>query len=90
MADFFDNMDFEDAELMEQLSRLMFELRVGRDTLLKQYDVADAAALLEKIRSGAVPEHPAYDHYLSLAVLDETREAVRAELKDFLPKVKPA
>ena len=90
MADFFDNMDFEDAELMQQLSRLMFELRVGRDTLLKQYDVADAAALLEKIRSGAVPEHPAYDHYLSLAVLDETREAVRAELKDFLPKVKPA
>lgn len=90
MANFFDEMDFDDAELMEQLARVLFDLRVSRDTLLKQYDSANAAVLLEKIRSGAVPEHPAYDHYLSLAVLDETREAVRAELKDFLPRVKPA
>lgn len=90
MANFFDEMNFDDAELMEQLASVLFDLRVSRDSLLKQYDSANAAALLEKIRTGAVPEHPAYDHYLSLAVLDETREAVRAELKDFLPKVKPA
>lgn len=88
MADFFSDIDYEDAEQMEQLSRLMFEFRSGRDTLLKQYEVADAAALFGKIRSGALPEHPAYDHYLSLNILDEMREAVRNELKAFLPGVK--
>lgn len=90
MADFFDGMDFEDVGQMEQLSRLMFEFRRSRDGLLKQYGVTDAAALLEKIREGQVDEHPAYEHYLSLNILDDMREALRAELRDFLPKVRPA
>lgn len=88
MADFFNDIDYEDAEQMEQLSRLMFEFRTGRDTLLKQYEVADAASLLEKIRTGVLPEHPSYDHYLSLNILEEMRVAVRDELKAFLPGVK--
>ncbi len=90
MANFFDEISFDDAERMEQLARLIFEFRVSRDGLLRQYEVADAAGLLESISSGAVAEHPGYDHYLSLKVLDEMREAVRAELKDLRPGVKPA
>ncbi len=90
MADFFDGMDFEDAGQMEQLSRLIFEFRMSRDNLLKQYALPDAAALLEKIRSGELPEHPTYEHYLSLKILDDMREAMRGELKDFLPRVRPA
>lgn len=90
MADFFDGMDFDDVGHMEQLSRLIFEFRMSRDVVLKQYEVADAAALLEKIKKGQVEEHPAYEHYLSLKILDDMRETLRSELKDFLPKVRPA
>ena len=89
MANFFDNISPDDAGQMEQLARVIFELRVSRDDLLKRYEVADAAALLEKISKGVVEEHPGYDHYLSLHVLEGMREVVRAEMKDFLPKVKP-
>ena len=88
MANFFDSIGLDDAEHMEQLSRLMFEFRVSRDGLLRQYGVSDAAGLLERIRTGEVAEHPGYDHYLSLTILDDMHGAVRAELKDFLPKVK--
>lgn len=88
MADFFSDIDYEDAEQMEQLSRLMFEFRSSRDTLLKQYEVTDAAGLLDKIRRGELPEHPGYEHYLSLNILEEMRETVRNELKNFLPGVK--
>ena len=88
MRDFFENLSSEDAEQAQRLSRLTYDLRVSRGTLLKQYDVADAAALLDKIRSSVVPEHPAYEHYLSAKILDEMRETIRAELKDFLPRMK--
>jgi hypothetical protein len=89
MADFYNNLDIDDAEQVEQLSRLMFELRTSRDTLLKTYGVSDASGLLALIRAGSVAEHPAYEHFLSLRILDDTRESVRDELKAFLPKVRP-
>lgn len=90
MTDFFNDMDGEDAGQLEQLSRVIFDLRASRNTLLQQYAVDDAAALLEKIRTGAVAEHPAYDHYLSIAILEDMRETVRNELKNLLPQVKRA
>ncbi len=89
MQKFFENLSYEDAEQLQQLSRLVYDFRSSRSSLLKQYDVADEALLLEKIRAGLVPEHPGYDHYLSAKILDEMREIIRAELRDFLPKVKP-
>lgn len=89
MQNFFDNLPYEDAEQIRQLSQLVYEFRVGRDTLLKQYQVADEAALLDKIRANEVAEHPGYEHYLSAKILAEMRETLRAELKEFLPKVKP-
>lgn len=89
MQNFYENLPYEDAEQLQQLSQMVYDFRISRSKLLEQYDVADEAALLEKIRTGIVSEHPAYDHYLSARILDEMREIIRAELKDFLPKVKP-
>lgn len=88
MTEFFNDFDFDDATRMEDLARLMFELRYSCDTLKEQYQVASAAELLAQIKVGAVAEHPAYEHYLSMNMLDEMREAVRSEIKDFLPRVK--
>lgn len=90
MPAFYDNLDPEDAAQMEQLARLIFDFRASRDSLLKQYGVVDASALLQKILSGEIAEHPAYEHYLSLKILDDLREALRDELRDFLPGVKPS
>ncbi|SMB27024.1 conserved protein of unknown function [Sterolibacterium denitrificans] len=88
MADFFHDFDAEDATRMEELARLIHEFRVSIDGLRQQYAVATAAELLAKIKAGSVAEHPAYEHYLSLTILDEMRETVRAEMRDFLPRVK--
>lgn len=84
MTNFFDKMPFETAARMEQLSRLMYELRENRACLLAQYEVADESALLERIRGGEIAEHPAYEHYLGARVLRESHDAVRNELRDLL------
>lgn len=88
MADFFNDVDPADAARMEELARLIHEFRVSLDSLKQRYGVVTAMELLEQIKAGRVAEHPAYEHYLSLTILDEMREAVREEMKAFLPKVK--
>lgn len=80
MNNFFERVPFEAARELEQLSRLAFELREAAKQTLAPYGVDDAQALLERIRTGDVPEHPAYDEYLSARILLEAREAVRNEL----------
>lgn len=87
MANFYDDFEPEDAIQLEQLSRLIYELRENRSTILKGYGVADEIALLEQIYTGAVPEHPAYEHYLSARILSDTRETVRAMLAECLKEV---
>lgn len=84
MTNFFDKMPFETAARIEQLSRLMYELRENRAHLLGQYEVADESELLGRIRGGAIAEHPAYEHYLGARVLRESHDAVRNELRDML------
>ncbi|HEY9380820.1 MAG TPA: DUF6516 family protein [Burkholderiales bacterium] len=84
MANFFDKLPFETAAGMEQLSRLMYELRDHRAQLLAQYEAADEAALLERIGDGRVAEHPAYEHYLGTCILTTSRDAVRTELQAML------
>jgi hypothetical protein len=36
--------------------------------------------LLDKVRQGAVTEHPGYEHYLSALILEQMRAQIRAEL----------
>ena len=87
MANFFENLDPETADELEQLSRLNYELRENRRALLGAYDADGDAALLRLIEDGAVAEHPAYEHFLAARILAETRETVRALLDERLKEV---
>jgi hypothetical protein len=70
-----------DLQGMEALyAKTLYALRETRKTLLKQYGVEDEKSLLEKIRSGELGEHPAYDHYLSALIVEQTRMQLRADI----------
>ncbi len=84
MPEFFESVPFETATEIEQLARLGYELRENRQAVLQFHEVADEAALLQKIQSGEVAEHPAYEHYLAARILADTRETVRATLAERL------
>lgn len=84
MPEFFETVPFEMATEIEQLSKLTYELRENRKTILQFHDVADEAALLQKIQTGAAAEHPAYEHYLAARILADTRETARSALTDIL------
>ncbi|NMG75042.1 hypothetical protein [Aromatoleum diolicum] len=88
MANFFDNIELTDAQQLEQLSRLIFELRENRNDILKSYGVTDEIELLEQIYSTKVPEHPSYEHYLSARILCDTRETVRVMMGECLNEVR--
>jgi hypothetical protein len=88
MNDFYANLATDDAERLDRLAKLNAHLRDNRAALLAQYLVADEAVLLEKVRAGEVPEHPAYDHYLAARLVQQMRQSVRAELDDLLRKVR--
>lgn len=90
MPSFFDTIEPEVAAEFEQLSRLMYELRENRNTVLAPYRTDDAAALLARIQAGDVDEHPGYEHYLSARILDATRETVRTVLREGLKEVRQA
>lgn len=82
MTDFFDNLDPDAANEVDQLSRLLYELRENRALVLKQHDARDEDELLALIESGAAGEHPAYEHYLAARILYDTRETVRQILAE--------
>jgi len=82
MVNFFENIEPDDAAELEALSRLIYELRESRESILKAYRVPDEIALLEQIYSGRVAEHPAYEHYLGARILSDTRETVRVMLAE--------
>lgn len=84
MGSFFDKMTMEEAEHVQGLTRMALELRENRKKLLAQYAAEDEQALLQKISSGEVDEHPAYEHYLSVRLLSRARETIREGLKDYL------
>jgi len=89
MPAFYDNLSAEDVETLDRLARLLLELRESRRQLLARHGAEDEAELLERIRRGEVPEHPAYEDYLGARLIADTREAIRAELKDYLLQLAP-
>jgi hypothetical protein len=84
MADFYRNLAHDKALEIEALSRLAYELREHRNAVLAQYGASDEADLLGQISSGALAEHPAYEHYLAARVLEQTRDSARALMAEKL------
>ena len=84
MANFYENLAPEDVTALDTLARLLLELRESRDQLLARHAAADETELLERIRSGAVAEHPAYEDYLGIRSIVLTRERIRGELRDYM------
>ncbi|GAB3550821.1 hypothetical protein GCM10027343_34390 [Noviherbaspirillum agri] len=71
----------EDPEGQQKLyAQINFVLRETRKEVLNRYGVDDEAALLEKIRSKAVEEHPAYNDYLGALIIEQTRQQVRGDM----------
>ncbi|NDP47692.1 MAG: hypothetical protein GZ085_04720 [Sulfuriferula multivorans] len=86
MSNFFENIDPDEAAEIDSLSKLAYEIRENKLTVLKAYAAEDEAALLQQIQDGAVAEHPAYEQYLAARILDDTREMVRALVSERLKK----
>lgn len=76
-------IDSMSAEALQDLyAKTVYLLRESRKAVLLRYAVDSEAALLEKIKHGEVGEHPAYDHYLSALILDQTRMQMRSEVME--------
>lgn len=87
MSGFFDNLPPEDAEHIDRMAKFTYELRENHALLLKKYGVTEEAELLQLIKNGVAQEHPAYEDYLSMCMLEQTRQLVRAEIQEYLAGV---
>ena len=87
MPGFYENLSPEDITTLDRLARLLIELRESHQSLLARHDVDTEEALLEKIRNGGTAEHPAYEDYLGARVILETREAIRADLRQCMLEI---
>jgi len=88
MAMFFENLAADDIDTIDKLTRLLHELRDGRKALLTRHGADDEDTLLAMIRSGKVDEHPAYEDYLGARSITSLRESIRADLKDYMLKIR--
>ena len=88
MPGFFDDFPLETAQEAEAMSALAYSLRRDRKSILDRHGVADAEQLLAAIRAGSLPEHPAYEDYLSAAALHAGHEAARESLRILLAETK--
>jgi hypothetical protein len=72
---------------VQQVARLIYETRENRRTVLAAVGATDDAGLLERITSGDIAEHPAYEHYLAARILGETHEDLRRFMAETLQEV---
>lgn len=88
MQAFFDRLSPDDADTLDRLARLLLELRDSRAALLARHQVSNEAELLDRIRCGAITEHPAYEDYLGAMSISQVREAIRADLRAYLQGIR--
>ena len=77
MSTIYDELSADQAMELSLVARLMYESRENRRMVLSAMNVSDEADLLDNIRTGAIAEHPAYEHYLAARILSDTQQAAR-------------
>ncbi|MDD3354720.1 hypothetical protein [Zoogloea sp.] len=87
MDPFYNHLPPEEAVEIEKLSRLMYEVRTARDEMLSRLNASTAEQALAAILSGDLPEHPGYEHYLSVRMLSDLHAQVRADVAARLAEV---
>lgn len=87
MSEFFKNIPPDEAEHIDRIAKLAFELRENRKLLLARHGAAEEAELAARIASGEVAEHPAYEDYLGAGILEQARLTIREELKQYMLEV---
>lgn len=90
MDKLYPGLDYETAQHVDTLSRLMYELRENRKNLLAAVKVDSDSALFDGLRNGSIAEHPGYEHWLAHHILAETAETVRRQIEQVIASVQPA
>ncbi|MCL4498091.1 MAG: hypothetical protein M1412_05365 [Deltaproteobacteria bacterium] len=88
MVDFFKNV--EDVSKKKELADMVQEItlmKVAIDDIKESYDVKDENGLLNKIKKGLVPEHPAYEGYLSILHLKDYIAHYRLKIQKFMDEL---
>lgn len=84
MSDFFDGIGDELKDKLSDIYSEMIVLREHRASLLEPYRLGRTEELMEKIISGELPEHPAYDHYLAVQAINQELEPMREKCKQII------
>ena len=88
MADFFKNV--EDISKKKELGDMVQEItlmKVAIDDIKDAYEAKDENDLLRKIKKGVVPEHPAYEGYLSILHIRDYIEHYRLKIQNFMDEL---
>ncbi|MDH3974673.1 MAG: hypothetical protein OEV42_10390 [Deltaproteobacteria bacterium] len=84
MRDFFDDIETGLKTKLSGVYNEMLALREHRAGLLEPYDLGRTDELLDKIKSGEISEHPAYDHYLAVQAITKELEPMREKCQKIL------
>lgn len=88
MADLFNNI--ENVSKKKELADMIDEItmmKVAIDDIRGVYDVKDEDHLLRKIKSGELPEHPAYEGYLSILHIRDYIGHYRLKIQKFMDEL---
>jgi len=84
MRDFFDDVEPNLKNRLSDVYDEMLVLREHRASLLEPYGLGRTDELLDKILSGKIAEHPAYDHYLAVQSINQELEPMREKCQKIL------
>ena len=81
---FYETLSTEAADKVHQLTRLSFELKDNLAKLLSPYGFNASLPLKQQIIAGQISAHPAWEHYLSAAIIEQSLSSIRDALKHYL------
>ncbi len=87
MSSIYSDLEMEAATAVQQLARLIYETRENRRKVLAAAGASNEDELFARISTGALAEHPAYEHYLAARILRDTHEAARRTMADQLKEL---